>query len=105
MMDMTIESYRRSNFECNRIPSSSFSTRTLLELGEEDGERWSCGICSLERQALRFKHMGSCQDGFVTQRRDIDMAWTEVCGFAMSSIGNGKIEMPVELVRDQNSLG
>ena len=95
------------NFRDNKPPEFVFpwlQWECALLKDDEDPERWASDVGTLEGHDLEFKHMGWWKEGFSTRCHDVDEAWREVCGVAMSNWGTGKLEIPVQIIRDQNGL-
>lgn len=70
----------------------------------DDAERWASDVGTLEGHDMEFQFMGNFRDGFVTRCLDVDEAYVSVCGIIMTSWNTGRIEIPVEIIRDQNGL-
>ncbi|KAF2161384.1 hypothetical protein M409DRAFT_59096 [Zasmidium cellare ATCC 36951] len=70
----------------------------------EDGQQWLSDVGTLEGHDLEFQYMGVFRDGFVTRCLDVTEAYVSVCGIIMTSWNTGRIEIPVEIVRDWNGL-
>ncbi|KAK4505530.1 hypothetical protein PRZ48_003493 [Zasmidium cellare] len=71
---------------------------------DEDSQQWLSDVGTLEGHDLEFQYMGTFRDGFVTRCLDVTEAYVSVCGIIMTSWNTGRIEIPVEIVRDWNGL-